>query len=309
MPRWVILTALSAILFGVQAALIEIPEKFIRPPFPLTLGYVVWSITMLGCAAFALWRAHWRLQYDRRALLYGNGMGLMGSIGTLLLFAALRDGPAYIIVPIASLYPVVTVILAATHLKERAGKWAVVGITLALVAILFLSLQEPGSSPVRGWVWLVWSLLALVMFGLQGWLIKASAHALAEESVFFYMAATAALVAPAAVWMTDFSLPINWGLSGPWLTAAIQLPNAVAALLAVYAYREGKVIIVGPIVGLYPLVTIVLSLLVYQRVPDLRTMAGMALALIAIALMAIGEADADGRATEIHEPTPTKELV
>jgi drug/metabolite transporter (DMT)-like permease len=217
-------------------------------------------------------------------------MGLLGSVGTLLLFEALRDGPAYIIVPIASLYPVVTVVLAATHLKERTGKWAVFGIALALAAILLLSLQTPGQSPVHGWVWLAWSLLALVMFGVQGWLIKASAKALTEESVFFYMATAAAALVPVAVWTTDFSRPVNWGLSGPWLTAAIQLPNAVAALLTIYAYREGKVIIVGPIVGLYPLVTIVLSLIVYQRVPDMKTLAGMVLALLAIALMAVGEA-------------------
>ncbi len=310
MPRWVVLTSLSVLFFGVQAAFIEIPEKFFDPPFPITLGYVVWSMTMLACAAFALWRARWKLQYDRRALAYGNGMGLLGSVGTLLLFEALRDGPAYIIVPIASLYPVVTVVLAATHLKERAGKWAIVGIVLATFAILLLSLQTPGQSPVRGWVWLVWSLLALVMYGLQGWLIKVSANALREESVFFYMAATAALLCPIALWMTDFSLPVNWGLSGPWLTAAIQLPNAVGALLAIYAYREGKVIIVGPIIGLYPLVTIVLSLIVYQRVPDMRTFAGMVLALTAIALMALGEAreNPPGELVSI-EPTRTKELV
>jgi len=38
----------------------------------------------------------------------------------LLLFQALRFGPAYLVFPIISLYPVVTVLLAYTFLKERA---------------------------------------------------------------------------------------------------------------------------------------------------------------------------------------------
>lgn len=292
MPRWAMLTAISTLLFGVNAAFIEIPEKFVHPPFPMTLGYVVWSLTMMFCAAIALQRVEWRLQRDRKALAYGYINGFLGSGGTLLMFAALRDGPAYIIIPIVSMYPVVTVVLGVVLLRERAGKPAFFGVLLALVAIVLLSIQEPGNTPVRGWVWLVWSALALLMFGAQGWLVKASAGALKEESLFFYMAFTAVLLGPAAAWMTDFSQPLNWGLSGPWLTAAIQLPNAVAALLVIYAYRDraGKVIIISPVVGLYPLVTIVLSLLVYQRVPDLRTVGGMAMALIAIALITVTEA-------------------
>jgi len=292
MPRWAILTAISTLLFGVNAAFIEIPEKFVHPPFPMTLGYVVWSLTMMLCAAIALQRIGWKLQGGRTALAYGYANGLLGAGGTLLMFHALRDGPAYIIIPIVSLYPVVTVSLAATLLRERAGRPAIIGIVLALVSIALLSMQEPGSTPIRGWMWLVWSLLALAMFGTQGWLIKASAGALNEETLFFYMAFGAVLLGPAAVGMTDFSQTLNWGLSGPWLTAAIQLPNAVAALLVIYAYRdrEGKVIIISPVVGLYPLVTIVLSLLVYQRVPNLRTICGMAMALIAILLITVTEA-------------------
>jgi len=292
MPRWAALTAISTLLFGINAALIEIPEKFVRPPFPMTLGYVVWSLTMMFCAAIALQRNGWELQGGRAALVYGHTNGLLGAGGTLLMFQALRDGPAYIIIPVVSLYPVVTVSLAATLLQERAGKATILGICLALVAIVLLSMQEPGTTPIRGWMWLIWSLLALAMFGTQGWLIKASAGALSEETLFFYMALGALLLGPAAVVMTDFSQPLNWGLAGPWLTAAIQFPNALAALLVIYAYRDraGKVIIISPVVGLYPLVTIVLSLVVYQRVPDFRTVCGMAMALIAILLITVSEA-------------------
>jgi drug/metabolite transporter (DMT)-like permease len=247
---------------------------------------------MAACAAYALRRASWRLQLDRAAIAYGFGSGLLGSVGTLLMFVALRSGPAYIVVPVASMYPAVTVILAVMSLGERASRLAAAGIASALAAIVLLSMQDPDRAPIQGWIWLVCSILAMLMFGVQGWLIKQSARALDEESMFFYMAAAAVVLAPLAVLMTDFSQPVNWGLAGPWLTAAIQLPNAIGALLSIYAYRAGRAIIVAPLIGLYPLVTIVLSLAIYHRVPDLRTAAGMVLALAAIAMMAAAEAGA-----------------
>jgi hypothetical protein len=59
-----------------------------------------------------------------------------------------------------------------------------------------------------------------------------------------------------------------WILSGPYLTATIQSLNSLGCLLFVYAVRYGKAIIVVPMVnGLFPLVTIVLSLLIYQQIP------------------------------------------
>ncbi len=40
-PRWAVLTTAAMLLFGINAAFIEIPEKFDNPPFPVTLGYAV----------------------------------------------------------------------------------------------------------------------------------------------------------------------------------------------------------------------------------------------------------------------------
>jgi drug/metabolite transporter (DMT)-like permease len=106
------------------------------------------------------------------------------------------------------------------------------------------------------------------------------------ESIFFYMMATALLLVPVAVFMTDFSRPINWGWRGPWLAAAIQVLNSIGALMLVYAVRYGKAIIVVPMTSLAPVLTIILSLAIYQVIPNPVLVAGMVLACIAIYLMA-----------------------
>ena len=74
------------------------------------------------------------------------------------------------------------------------------------------------------------------------------------------------------------------------LTYAIQSLNAVGCLLFVYAVRYGKAIVVVPMVnGLFPLVTIVVSLLMYREIPGKYNLAGMVLALIAVLFMAFDE--------------------
>ena len=89
-----------------------------------------------------------------------------------------------------------------------------------------------------------------------------------------------------ALWMTDFVKLINWGFKGPYLAALVQLLNAIGALCLVYAVRFGKAIVVVPMTSLAPVLTIIISLLIYRVVPHSVLITGMVFASIAIYLMA-----------------------
>jgi drug/metabolite transporter (DMT)-like permease len=291
-PRWFLLSIFVAVLWGVWGALIELPERHFNPGFPGTLGYVVWSLTMLPCALVALRRIGWRVDRKRAAVVYGSMVGFTGAAGQLVLFRVLHEGPAYLVFPIISLAPVVTIALAFLLLRERTHSVATTGVLLSLVAILFLSIQQPGQTgPVRGYAWLAGTLAVFVMWGIQSYFAKASAGVINEESLFFYMAIWALALSPLAWRMTDLSVPVNWGLSGPYLAALIQFPNALGALLSIFALRSGKAMIVSPTInGLFPVITIVLSLAIYGRLPERWNAIGMVLAVTAIVLMSYGEA-------------------
>jgi hypothetical protein len=69
-PRWLLLAAIVPVLWGVWGALIEIPEKWVVPTFPSTLGYALWSFTKVLVAAFALRNIHWKLESDFRSVVY-----------------------------------------------------------------------------------------------------------------------------------------------------------------------------------------------------------------------------------------------
>ena len=276
-------TFITTVFWGVWGAFIEIPEK---AGFPATLGYSVWALTMIPCAFVALAVIKWKLEYDTRSVLLGCAVGLLGAGGQLILFEALRDGPAYVVFPVISLFPVVTIFLSSAFLKETTNKRSRYGIAIALVAIIFLSYQQPGDKNIKGYLWLVLSIIVFLMWGVQAFVMKFSNNTMKAESIFFYMMLTAVLLIPVALMMTDFSRPINWGFKGPYLAALIQVFNSIGALTLVYALRDGKAIIVVPITALAPVITIIISLVIYMVFPHWIILAGLILAVIAIYMLA-----------------------
>ncbi|TAL80372.1 MAG: EamA family transporter, partial [Bacteroidetes bacterium] len=93
------------------------------------------------------------------------------------------------------------------------------------------------------------------------------------------------ILAPIAIAMTDFSSPINWGFRGPVLAGMVQLLNAIGALTWVYAFRYGKAIVVVPMTGLAPVITVAISLVVYGVVPGGILLTGLIIAVAAIVLL------------------------
>jgi drug/metabolite transporter (DMT)-like permease len=243
---------------------------------------------MVPCAAVALAVIGWVPEHDPRSVVLGSAAGLLGAAGQLVLFDALRRGPAYLVFPVISLSPVVSVLLSVVLLGETASPRAWTGIVLALLAMPLLSYQPPNhSSPVGGRLWFALALFVFLAWGIQAYVLRFANATMRSESIFFYMTLTGLLLVPAAVYMTDFSKPVNWGPSGPWLCAPIQLLNSIGALTMVYAFRHGKVIIVSPMINaLAPVITIVLSLLLYRVIPHRVVVLGMALASVAFYLMA-----------------------
>ena len=279
---WLLYALITTITWGIWGAFIETPEK---AGFPATLGYIVWALTMIPCAIVALAVIKWKLETDLRSILLGSAIGFLGAGGQLLLFQALRDGPAYIVFPFISLFPVLTIFLSVAFLKEKTGKRQWVGIAIALLAILFLSYQKPGESVAQGYLWLILSIFVFIFWGIQAYVMKFSNETMNAESIFFYMMATAVILIPAAFFMTDFSQNINWSFNGPYLAAMIQVLNSVGALMLVYALRYGKAIVVIPLVGLSPLITVILSLILYSVIPGAILSVGLVLAVIAIILL------------------------
>ncbi|GGB97093.1 DMT family transporter [Dyadobacter sediminis] len=286
--HWPIYVIIHVLFIGVWGAVTEIPEK---NGFPPTLGYVVWALTMIPAALAALKLKDWKLDFNKSAVLWGSAVGLLGAVGQLVLFFTLRIAPAYLVFPILSLTPVVTILLAVVLLHEKTGKKGWIGIMLALISIFMLSYQPAGTASASGYTWLLFTAIPLVAWGAQGCIMRFANEIMSAESLYFYMMLSSILLIPFALYMTNFDQPINWGFKGPYLSAILQSLNAFGALCLVYAFRYGKAIIIAPITtALAPVLTVTLSLVLYQTIPHPVIVAGIVLTIAAALLMGLEEA-------------------
>lgn len=283
--RWLVFAFLTVGLWGVWGAFAGLSAQ---RGFPETLVYCVWALTMVVPAIIVMHREGWKLDRDPRSILYGLLIGLTGAGGQMILFYAVTTGPAYLVFPIISLSPLVTIVMSFVLLRERTTKLGALGVVLALAALPLFDFSPRGFSFAQGAAWFPLALIIMLCWGVQAYFMKLANARMSAESIFFYMMISGLLVAPVAIAMTDFSKPINWGWDGPWLAAGIQMLNALGALALVYAFRHGKAIVVAPLTNAGgPLVTAVISLLIAGVVPGELKMVGLALAVMASALLAL----------------------
>ena len=281
---WLTYALATTLLWGVWGAFAGLPSQH---GFPETLIYVVWALTMVPPALFVLARNGWRVRRDGRSIAYGLTIGVLGAGGQMVLFYAVKAGPAYLIFPLISLSPVLTIVLSFLFLRERTGKMGIGGILLAICALPLFD-YAPGGAPQQYGLWFVLALGVLVAWGLQAYFIKLANASMDAESIFFYMTLSALIFIPVALAMTDFSQPINYGPSGPLLAAATQILNAIGALTLVYAFRRGKALMVSPLVNAgAPLLTTVIAMALASTVPTGFRLAGIVLSLAAALLLAL----------------------
>ena len=283
MSAWLVHALVTTLLWGIWGALAGVPGEH---GVPETINYVVWALTMIPPAAFVLLRGGKPLQRDPRSLALGLAIGLLGAGGQLILFHAVRIGPPYLIFPIISLSPAITIALSLAVLKERTGLLGTLGIALALLALPLFDYRPDGASGYG--LWFLLSLGILAAWGVQAYVIKLANYTMDAASIFFYMMLSGLLLVPVAFAMTDLGQPVNTGLDGVGLAAVIQVLNAIGALTLVFAFRYGKAIIVAPLVNAgAPLLTAMLSMILLGVVPGPMKIAGIALALTAALLLAL----------------------
>lgn len=273
--NWLAYALITMVTWGIWGAFSEVPD------YPATLTYVVWAISMIPCALAALANIRFKLDVKPKSAALSMGVGLLGAAGQLILFEALKYGPAYLIFPMISVAPIVTVILSTVFLKERVSKLGAVGIALAFVALVSFSLSNSTDNSAHGYLWLILASLVFVCWGTQAFVMKlANNHTPDAESVFVYMAISAVVLIPAALAMTDFSQPANWSFNGPYLTFIVQILNAIGAFALVYANRYGKAMIVAPLAdAVAPVITTIISLVLYAHIPTVPQIIGIVSAI------------------------------
>ncbi len=268
--------------------------------YPNEMVYILWAFTMLIPAYFAM-RGK---TFDRRpvAAVYGLIIGLTGAGGQLVLFKALSNGPAYLIFPLISISPAITVLMAVIILRERIRLLATLGVIAALASIVLFSITS-GSGDASTGPWLLLALIVMVAWGVQAYFMKKAANVgVNDATTFGWMTISGLLLIPVAWFMMgDFPSGAPW--QAPALTLGTQLLNAVGALFLVMALSRGKATIVAPVTNaMAPVLTIVLSLAVYQTLPTVYGFVGIVLAIGGSTLMVYSDESEAGPSPAAASP-------
>ena len=139
MSRWLVFSLLTILAWGLWGGVSKVASEgadayttqvfFSLGLLPLIL--IVWRAAGMGA----------KPESRRVGIAWAFLTGVLGGTGNVAFFHALSiGGKASIVAPATALFPLVTVILAMTLLRERIGTAQKLGLGLALVAIYLLSM-------------------------------------------------------------------------------------------------------------------------------------------------------------------------
>jgi transporter family protein len=110
----------------------EIPASAMQ--FIFTFGFLPVTIVVLAVKPG-------KFEKSFLGIFYGTAMGILAGLGGLALFAAYRSGGnTSVITAATALYPLITVVLAISILRERLTWVQVLGVGFAAAAIIIFSL-------------------------------------------------------------------------------------------------------------------------------------------------------------------------
>ncbi|PZE24007.1 EamA/RhaT family transporter [Curtobacterium sp. MCBD17_028] len=136
----VVLGLLGAMTYGVSDFLGGVGSRTARPIVVTAIAAVVGIVPLV--AAVPLLHA----RFTGHALLWGSVAGIAGSVGVLLLYAALAIGPMSVLSPVTSVFAAVVPVVVGVVAGVRLGPVAIAAIIAAVVAVVLVATSSNGSS-------------------------------------------------------------------------------------------------------------------------------------------------------------------
>lgn len=222
-----------------------------------------------------------------RDLAFGAAAGLFGGGGLVLLYRALAAGPMSVVAPTTALSASLVPILAGLLLGDRPGITALLGIAVAIVAVLLITRERPASehhAPAGRQVLLL-SLGGGAIFGLFFVLLHQTSAAAGLWPLVAARCASVPLLA--------FLVARQEGTGAmprPRISSAVLVSGTLdmgANVCYLLALRHGMLAVVAALTGLYPASTIVLAQSHLRERLHFPQLVGLGVAACAAVLLAV----------------------
>ncbi len=145
LPGWLWFAAIALVFWGITG----VTQKLATNKISSELSFIWFAYAMIAISATLTLFVpiHWHV----RPLIFWAAVagGTLNGLGALTSFTALESGgKASVVISLISLYPLVTVGFAVAVLHERLTSAQTVGVGLAIIAAILLSL-EPKAPDVK----------------------------------------------------------------------------------------------------------------------------------------------------------------
>ncbi|HEY5890013.1 MAG TPA: DMT family transporter [Acidimicrobiia bacterium] len=275
----VLLGGLSSILYGfadflggeaskkVTSATVVVWSGVLAFPFLLVVGLVIGGDAGLS------------------DYLYGAASGMSGAVGLVMLFAGLARGRAAVVAPLAAALGAVVPVVAGILSGDRPSMTAWAGVVLAVPAIALSAWVEDAGGSIRDG--LLFGSIAGISFGAFATLIAQTSQG---SNLLPLVVARGSLV----VLIVVLSMAGVWAVERRFsqtprsFVAANSILDVTANVSLLYALRSGSLALAAVAGSFYPAVTVILARTVNGEHLRRRQIAGIALTLFALALIALG---------------------
>ena len=135
MKIWHLYTFLTIVTWGLWGLLSKLASNYAKPKQALifqTVGVLAFGLVVLVIERF-------KIEWSVYGFSWAALAGFLAFVGFLTFFAALEQGKASMVVTLSALYPLVTIALSITLLREKLTTRQGVGIVLALIASALLA--------------------------------------------------------------------------------------------------------------------------------------------------------------------------
>jgi drug/metabolite transporter (DMT)-like permease len=261
---WLTPALLALLLYGLGQGFVKMWISEV-PPARFCLYFACARVLVMVCYFLATSHTPVFAPQSHRLLAIGVLAYLLDGTGWIMYFQSIIAGPITIVGTLSAAYPAITVVFAHWFLGETLSPLQYGAVTLVIGGCIGLAYQPAGAANrVTGRAWISFAFVALLLWGGAQTIVKYD----------YRLGATDADMALYSVFGALLTLGVYglWkGRAGThsiveWTRSFLPMGMMAAGDLGVLvASRYGKISIVTPRTGAYPLVTLAFAALVLRE--------------------------------------------
>lgn len=258
---WLIIAISSAILFGLAGWWMKVSQM--RGGSTRVLLFGLYASGTLGFGVHSALEGTLTMLADQNVWIAGVIIGAGSAWGNALFMKALHYGPASLTSPLTNMNIILVVALATWWYKEPLSASEAVGITLLLLAVIFIAHKRKEPLTITEKRWFVLVGLAIILFALRNGGLKVTDELGLPSAPILFIAYALSLF-----W---FLLPVKYGenrsskLTGLWFGLIAGLFSYGGLQLYAVALSTGQANLAAPIFATNSLVVALGAIAVYKE--------------------------------------------